>query len=115
MKSRRASTPSQKCRVGLTATPFTKGLGKLYDAVVNVATTNDLIAQGFLVPFRIFSCVEPDMEGVKVVAGEYVGPLKLQVAGPWTLAGMLEPLSPKERRRLATSTELIERMLTTSR
>lgn len=52
--------------VGLTATPFTKGMGKWFDAVVNVTTTNRLIEQGWLAPYRIFSCVEPDMTGVKV-------------------------------------------------
>lgn len=57
--------------VGLTATPFTKGLGRLYDAVVNVTTTNALIEQGFLSRYRIFSCAEPNMEGVRVVAGEW--------------------------------------------
>lgn len=57
--------------VGLTATPFTRGLGKVYDALVNVTTTNKLIADGFLSPFRIFAPSEPDMTGVKVVAGEW--------------------------------------------
>lgn len=57
--------------LGLTATPFTKGLGKLYDCVINVTTTNRLIEQGYLSKYRIFACAEPDMEGVKVVAGEF--------------------------------------------
>lgn len=57
--------------VGLTATPFTKGLGKLYDSVVTVRTTNQLIADGFLAPFRVFAASEPDMTGAKVVAGEW--------------------------------------------
>ncbi len=57
--------------IGLTATPFTKGLGKFYDEVINVTTTNQLIADGWLSKYRIFSCSEPDMEGVKVVAGEF--------------------------------------------
>jgi superfamily II DNA or RNA helicase len=57
--------------IGLTATPFTKGLGQLYDAIINVTTTNALIEQGFLARYRIFACVEPDMEGVKVVSGEW--------------------------------------------
>lgn len=59
-------TARQTVALGLTATPFTKGLGRLYDAVVNVTTTNELIERGYLVPYRIFSCVEPDMEGVSV-------------------------------------------------
>lgn len=57
--------------LGLTATPFTKGLGKIYDALVNVATTNELIATGALASFRIFAASQPDMDGVKVVAGEW--------------------------------------------
>lgn len=63
--------PRDRVTIGLTATPFTKGLGRLYDAVVNVTTTNRLIEQGFLAPYRIYSCVEPDMHGVSVVAGEF--------------------------------------------
>lgn len=52
--------------VGLTATPFTRGLGKWFDAVVNVTTTRKLIEQGWLAPYRVFSCVEPNMADVKV-------------------------------------------------
>jgi DNA repair protein RadD len=52
--------------IGLTATPFTKGLGKWFDVVINVTTTRALIEQGWLSPYRIFSCAEPDMTGVTV-------------------------------------------------
>lgn len=52
--------------IGLTATPFTKGLGSYFDTVINVTTTRELIDQGWLSPYRIFSCAEPDMDGVKV-------------------------------------------------
>lgn len=57
--------------LGLTATPFTRGLGKLYDALVNVTTTQDLIDDGTLAKYRIFAATEPDMTGVKVIAGEW--------------------------------------------
>jgi DNA repair protein RadD len=57
--------------LGLTATPFAKGLGKTYDALLNVETTNRLIDQGALVPFRIYSPSQPDMKGVKVTGGEW--------------------------------------------
>jgi superfamily II DNA or RNA helicase len=57
--------------IGLTATPFTRGLGRYYDAVVSVTTTNKLIESGHLVPFRVFAASEPDMAGAKVVAGEW--------------------------------------------
>jgi len=52
--------------IGLTATPFTKGLGKWFDVVINVTTTRALIDAGWLAPYRIFSCAEPDMSGVAV-------------------------------------------------
>lgn len=65
-------TPRDRITLGLTATPFTKGLGKHFDAIINVTTTNRLIEQGWLSPFRIFSCAEPDMQGVKVTSlGEW--------------------------------------------
>lgn len=57
--------------IGLTATPFTKGMGKVYQSMVNVTTTNHLITDGFLSNFRIFAASEPNMEGVRIVAGEW--------------------------------------------
>lgn len=52
--------------IGLTATPFTRGLANHFDAVVNVTTTRKLIDAGWLSEYRIFSCAEPDMAGVAV-------------------------------------------------
>jgi superfamily II DNA or RNA helicase len=52
--------------IGLTATPFTRGLAKYFDAVINVTTTRKLIHEGYLAKYRIFSCAEPDMEGARV-------------------------------------------------
>lgn len=52
--------------LGLTATPFTKGLANYFDAVINVTTTRALMNEGWLSTYRIFSCAEPDMAGVSV-------------------------------------------------
>lgn len=58
--------------IGLTATPFTKGLAKHFDEVVNVCTTRWLIDNKWLVPYRAYGCQEPDMQGVAVKAsGEW--------------------------------------------
>lgn len=57
--------------IGLTATPFTKGLGKHYDTVVTVRTLNQLTTDGYLAPYDIWAASEPDMTGAKVVAGEW--------------------------------------------
>ncbi len=63
--------PRETVTIGLSATPFTKGLGQYYDAVVCVTTTQKLIEQGYLSPFRMFAPSEPNMDGAKVVAGEW--------------------------------------------
>lgn len=57
--------------IGLSATPWTVGLGKLYDDLVVASTTADLIRDGFLSPFRVFAPAHPDLSGVKIVAGDY--------------------------------------------
>lgn len=57
--------------IGLTATPFTKGLGNVYENVVSTITTKDLVNQGVLVPLRVFIAKEINMDGAKKVAGEW--------------------------------------------
>lgn len=58
--------------VGLSATPFTKGLGQVYKNVVSTVTTEQLVGMGRLVPLRVFVCKEIDMNGAKKVAGEWL-------------------------------------------
>jgi superfamily II DNA or RNA helicase len=57
--------------IGLTATPFAKGMSELYQAVVNVTTTNRLIEEGFLVPLKVYAAKAADMTGAKLIAGEW--------------------------------------------
>ncbi|QPF87008.1 DEAD/DEAH box helicase [Bradyrhizobium genosp. L] len=57
--------------IGLSATPWARGLGKYFDSLLIAATTSDLIAQGYLSPFRVFATGHPDLSGVKTVAGDY--------------------------------------------
>lgn len=57
--------------IGLSATPWTKGLGKHYDDLIIVQTTAGLIDKGILSPFRVFAAAHPDLTGVKTVAGDY--------------------------------------------
>ena len=71
--------------IGLTATPFTKGLANTYENVVNVITTKQLVDQKILVPLRVFLAKEIDMEGAKKVAGEWseaeAGKRGMQITG----------------------------------
>lgn len=57
--------------IGLTATPFTKGMGSVYSHVVSPITTKQLVEAGSLVPLRVFIAKEIDMTGAKKVAGEW--------------------------------------------
>jgi DNA repair protein RadD len=57
--------------VGLSATPWTKGLGKLFGKLIIGATTQQLIDDKFLSPFRVFAPASPDLKGVRTVAGDY--------------------------------------------
>lgn len=57
--------------VGLSATPFTRGMGKVYDGIVSTITTKQLVDQGVLVPLKVFISKEIDMTGAKKVAGEW--------------------------------------------
>jgi superfamily II DNA or RNA helicase len=57
--------------IGLSATPWTKGLGKYFDSLLIAASTQELIDKGLLAPFRVFATGHPDLTGVKTVAGDY--------------------------------------------
>lgn len=76
--------------LGLTATPARqdgRGLGAIYDDMVIGPSVGELIDQGHLVPVRYFGGSTPDMEGVKVQAGDYAkGETSKRVNNP-TLIG----------------------------
>jgi superfamily II DNA or RNA helicase len=57
--------------IGLSATPWTKGLGKYFDSLLVAATTQELIDKGLLSKFRVFATGHPDLTGVSTVAGDY--------------------------------------------
>lgn len=57
--------------IGLSATPWTRGLKKYFDSLLIAATTKDLIDQGYLSKFRVFATGHPDLAGVKITAGDY--------------------------------------------
>ncbi|NDZ12065.1 helicase [Variovorax sp. WS11] len=52
--------------IGLSATPFSRGLGKIFTNLVAPATMHELTLEGILVPMRVLSCQKPDMDGAKV-------------------------------------------------
>lgn len=63
-----------KCRavvIGLSATPFSTGLGKLFSNLVNATTMHELTQSGVLVPMRVLSCTTADMTGAETKGGEW--------------------------------------------
>jgi hypothetical protein len=57
--------------IGLSATPFTKGLGKMYTNLVIGATTSKLTDEGYLVPVKVFAPSKPDLSKLRTIAGDY--------------------------------------------
>lgn len=57
--------------IGLSATPFSPGLGKLFTNLINATTMHDLTESGVLVPMRVFSCKKTNMDGAATAGGEW--------------------------------------------
>lgn len=60
----------QECRaavVGLSATPFSVGMGKLFTNLVNATSMHALTESGVLVPMRVFSCTKVNMAGAETL------------------------------------------------
>ena len=57
--------------IGLSATPFSTGLGKLFTNLVNAATMAELTEAGVLVPMRVLSAKRANMEGAATSGGEW--------------------------------------------
>ncbi|MAL97177.1 MAG: hypothetical protein CL583_01885 [Alteromonadaceae bacterium] len=51
--------------IGLSATPFRKGLGKIFDRLVVTVTTAELMNDGYLCKARCYAPYIPDLTGVK--------------------------------------------------
>jgi superfamily II DNA or RNA helicase len=61
--------------LGSTATPCRgdgRGLGGIFETIIESPQVADLIAQGHLVKTRVYAPAIPDLKGVKVQAGDYV-------------------------------------------
>lgn len=57
--------------IGLSATPWAKGLGKHFDDLLAPVSLADLIEAQSLSKFRVFAPSHPDLTGIKTVAGDY--------------------------------------------
>ena len=61
--------------LGLSATPARgdgRGLGGIFETIIECPQVAELITQGFLVKTRVYAPVDPDLTGVRTQAGDYV-------------------------------------------
>jgi len=61
----------KKFTLGLTATPYSKGLGQKFQTLVSPISMKYLIKEGHLVDYDVFSPSTIDMTGAKTVRGDY--------------------------------------------
>ena len=73
--------------VGLSATPWRKGMGRVWQDLVIPITVKELIDGGFLSQFTAFAPDVPDLSGVKVSKGEYVESQLAELMGEAKLVG----------------------------
>ena len=57
--------------IGLSATPFSDGLGRIFSNLVCASSMHELTESGVLVPMRVFSCTRVDMRGAATAGGEW--------------------------------------------
>jgi superfamily II DNA or RNA helicase len=61
--------------LGLTATPCRgdgRGLGGIFEVIIECPQVLELIKQGYLVPTRVYAPTDPDLRGIRTQAGDYV-------------------------------------------
>lgn len=73
--------------IGLSATPFRKGLGQLFDALVVGATTDLLTREGWLVPAKCYSVHVPNLKGVRMSGGDWQADALAEVMGDSDIVG----------------------------
>jgi superfamily II DNA or RNA helicase len=57
--------------IGLTATPFTKGLADIYTNIIGAQPMSNLVEDGWVVPLKVYIAKEIDMTGATKLAGEW--------------------------------------------
>jgi len=60
--------------IGLSATPFTRGLGLVWDDLVVATTTAQLIEEGYLCDYVAYAPSQPDLTGIRRSGGDYSAP-----------------------------------------
>ncbi len=74
--------------IGLSATPFRRGLGRVFKRLVVGTTLAELTEQGFLVPARCYAPSIPDLKGLKTTTtGDWADDALAEVMGDAKIMG----------------------------
>lgn len=57
--------------IGLSATPWTKGIGLWFDDLLEPANIRDLTEMGYIAKLQAYAPSHPDLDGVNIKAGDY--------------------------------------------
>jgi superfamily II DNA or RNA helicase len=77
--------------IGLSATPWRKGMLEEYRDLIKVASIHELIEAGRLCKFKTFAPSHPDLSGIKTVAGDYhEGQLSERMRQPKLVADVVQ-------------------------
>lgn len=94
------SADAKKIFIGLSATPWSKGLADFWDDLIIPTSIEELIEQGFLSPFKAFAPAHPDLQGIKIVAGDYhEGQLSERMSKPQIVGDVVQTWLDKAERR----------------
>lgn len=73
--------------LGLSATPWAKGLGKIYTDLIVAGTMRELIAEELMTPTKVYAAPNPDLSDVRSRAGDYVDADLADAMGSQTITG----------------------------
>lgn len=81
--------------IGLSATPWAKGMSALYDRLLIGSTVGEMTGAGYLSPAVYYGPSHPDLSSAKIVAGDYreadaeaaMSPLTADVVSTWLRLG----------------------------
>jgi len=87
--------------IGLSATPWRKGMGLRWTKLIIAATTRELIDEGWLSPYRGYGPgLDPDLTGVRTTAGDYnEGDLSCVMQRPQLVADVVTTWSQRAHNR----------------
>ena len=57
--------------LAMSATPWARGMAEVWDRLIIVSTTRELIEQKYLCDYKYYAPTSPDLTGVRIVAGDY--------------------------------------------